>query len=113
MSSEMYSKMRQNPKFQALVKKRTRFATALSVVVLTAFYGYIMVVAFSPATLAQPMAEGSTLTVGILSELSMFVGFWVLVALYVRRANTEYDALTAEIVKDAKADLGVTAREVA
>jgi cation/acetate symporter len=113
MSSEMYSKMRQNPKFQALVKKRTRFATILSAIVLVAFYGYILVVAFSPATLALPVSEGSTLTVGILSELSMFVGFWVLVALYVRRANSEYDALTAEIVKDAQADLAAQSRGVA
>jgi cation/acetate symporter len=42
-------------------------------------------------------------TVGILMELSMFGGFWILVALYVRRANTEFDALTREIVEDATA----------
>jgi cation/acetate symporter len=102
MSSEMYSKMRQNPKFQELVRRRTRFATTLSAIVLVAFYGYIMVVAFSPATLARPVTEGSTLTVGILAELSMFIGFWVLVAMYVRRANTEFDGLTAEIIEDAK-----------
>lgn len=102
MSSEMYARMRKNPKFQALVKRRTRLATTLSAIVLAAFYGYIMVVAFSPATLAQPISEGSSLTVGILAELSMFVGFWVLVALYVRRANGEFDALTAEIVAEAR-----------
>jgi uncharacterized membrane protein (DUF485 family) len=113
MSSEMYSKMRQNPKFQELVKKRTRFATILSAIVLVAFYGYILVVAFSPATLARPIAEGSSMTIGILSELSMFVGFWVLVALYVRRANGEFDALTAEIVKDAQAELGHSGRGAA
>ena len=113
MSSEMYSKMRQNPKFQALVKTRTRFALTLSAIVLVAFYGYILMVAFSPATLARPLFEGATLTVGIASELAMFVGFWVLVAIYVRRANGEFDALTVEIVKDAKADLAVQTREVA
>jgi uncharacterized membrane protein (DUF485 family) len=113
MSSEMYSKMRQNPKFQALVKRRGRFAALLSAIVLTAFYGYILVVAFSPATLAQPILPGSTLTVGILAELSMFVGFWILVALYVRRANTEFDALTAEIIKDAQVEPAAPSRGVA
>jgi len=58
---------------------------------------------------AQPVAEGSTLTVGIAAELSMFVGFWVLVALYVRRANGEFDALTVDIVKDAQAELAAHA----
>ena len=113
MSSEMYSKMRQNPKFQALVKKRTRFAVTLSAIVLVAFYGYILMVAFSPATLARPLYEGSTMTVGIASELSMFIGFWVLVAIYVRRANGEFDALTVEIVKDAQAELAAQTRGVA
>jgi cation/acetate symporter len=113
MSSEMYSKMRQNPKFQALVKRRGRFAALLSTIVLVAFYGYILVVAFSPATLALPVSQGSTLTVGILAELSMFIGFWVLVALYVRRANTEFDALTAEIVKDAQVESAAQGRGVA
>lgn len=113
MSSEMYAKMRQNPKFQALVQKRTRLATILSAIVLVAFYGYILVVAFSPATLAQPVSEGSTLTVGIAAELSMFVGFWVLVALYVRRANGEFDELTKDIVKDAQAELGTAGRGAA
>jgi uncharacterized membrane protein (DUF485 family) len=31
----------------------------------------------------------------------MFLFFWVLTFLYVRRANGEFDALTAEIVQDA------------
>lgn len=113
MSSEMYAKMRQNPRYQALVRTRTRFAVTLSAIVLVAFYGYILMVAFSPATLARPVAEGSTLTVGILSELSMFIGFWVLVAVYVRRANGEFDDLTREIVKDAQADLAAQTRGVA
>jgi uncharacterized membrane protein (DUF485 family) len=113
MSSEMYAKMRKNPKFQELVQKRTRLATILSAIVLVAFYGYILVVAFSPATLARPIAEGSTLTIGIAAELSMFVGFWVLVALYVRRANGEFDGLTAEVVKDAQAELGHSGRGAA
>jgi uncharacterized membrane protein (DUF485 family) len=63
--------------------------------------------------LARPIAEGSTLTIGIAAELSMFVGFWALVALYVRRANGEFDALTAEVVKDAQAELGHSGRGAA
>jgi cation/acetate symporter len=113
MSSEMYSKMRQNPKFQELVKARGRYAAVLSAIVLVAFFGYILVVAFSPRTLAMRFSEGGTLTVGIAAELSMFIGFWILVALYVRRANGEFDALTAEIIKDAKADLAAGSRGVA
>ena len=101
MSSAMYERMRANPKFQELVARRSRFAWTLAAVVLAMFYGFVMVVAFNPQSLGQPLSEGSKLTVGVTVELFMFVFFWVLTAVYVKRANTEFDALTQEIVKEA------------
>lgn len=101
MSSAMYERMRANPKFQELVTRRGRFAWTLAIIVLTLFYGFVMVVAFSPAVLGQPIAEGSKVTLGVAIEFFMFIFFWVLTALYVRRANTEFDALTQEVVEEA------------
>jgi cation/acetate symporter len=101
MSSEMYERMRGNPKFQELVSKRGRYAWTLSAVVLTLFYGFVMTVAFNPSALGQPLSEGSMLTVGVAVELFLFVLFWILSALYVRRANSEFDALTQEVVNQA------------
>ena len=101
MSSAMYKRMRANPKFKELVSKRGRFAWTLAVIVLTMFYGFVMVVAFNPMALGQPVAEGSMLTVGVAVELFMFIFFWSLTAVYVKRANSEFDALTQEIVKEA------------
>ena len=104
MSSVMYERMRVNPKFQELVTKRSRFAWTLAAIVLTMFYGFVMVVAFNPASLGKPVSEGSMLTVGVAAELFMFIFFWSLTAVYVRRANTEFDSLTQEIVKEAWKD---------
>lgn len=101
MSSAMYERMRANPKFLELVSRRERFAWTLAAIVLTMFYGFVMVVAFSPASLGKPITEGSMVTVGVAVELFMFIFFWLLTALYVRRANTEFDAMTQEIVKEA------------
>jgi cation/acetate symporter len=100
----MYERMRANPKFRELVTRRGRFAWTLAIVVLTMFYGFVMIVAFNPGALGQPIAEGSKLTVGVAAELFMFIFFWVLTAVYVRRANTEFDALTQEVVKEAWKD---------
>lgn len=101
MSSVMYERMRANPKFQELVAKRGRFAWTLAFIVLSMFYGFVMVVAFAPQSLGQPIAEGSRWTVGVVVELFMFIFFWVLTAVYVRRANTEFDALSQEVVQAA------------
>lgn len=101
MSSAMYSRIRQNPKFKELVAKRTRFAITLAIITLVMFYGFVMTVAFNPLSLGQPIAEGSMWTVGVVAELFMFIFFWVLTAVYVKRANGEFDALTQEMIKDA------------
>jgi len=101
MSSEMYERMRANPKFQELVTRRGRFAWTLAFIVLSMFYGFVLVVAFKPAILGRPVAQGSMLTIGVAVEFFMFVFFWVLTAVYVRRANSEFDALTQDIIRDA------------
>ena len=105
MSSEIYERMRVNPKFQELVAKRGRFAWTLSIVVLVLFYGFVLMVAYNPSTLGQPVSDGSMLTVGVATELFLFVLFWVLSALYVRRANTEFDDLTQEVIKQARKEV--------
>ena len=101
MSSEMYQRMRGNPKFVELVTKRGRYAWTLAFIVLTMFYGFVLVVAFKPALLGRPISEGSMLTVGVVVEFFMFVFFWILTAIYEVRANGEFDSLTQEIIKEA------------
>jgi cation/acetate symporter len=101
MSSEMYEHMRSNPKFQKLVAKRSRFAWTLAFIVLGMFYGFVLLVAFKPALLGRPIYQGSMVTIGVAFELFMFIFFWLLTALYVRRANGEFDDLTADLIKDA------------
>lgn len=101
MKNPIYKKMRNNPKFQQLVQKRTRFAWTLSLITLAAFYGFVMLVAFQPATIGQPLSEGSQFTFGLVVELAMFIIFWLMTWAYVRRANGEFDALTQEIVREA------------
>jgi cation/acetate symporter len=98
MAAEVYERIRKNPKFDELVNKRSRFAWTLAITVLVIFYGFVMVVAFSPAGLGLPISEGSMITFGVCANLFMFVFFWLLTAVYVRRANTEFDALTQEVV---------------
>ena len=101
MSSEMYEHMRTNPKFQKLVARRGRFAWTLAFIVLTMFYGFVLVVAFKPAVLGRPIMAGSMITIGVVVELFMFIFFWVLTGVYVYRANGEFDSLTQDLIKDA------------
>ncbi len=104
LSSEMFESMRVNPKFQELVEKRGRFAWTLAAIVLVCFYGFVLMVAYQPVMLGKPLTEGGMLTVGVAIELFLFIFFWFLSFVYVRRANGEFDRLTQEIVKQALKD---------
>lgn len=101
MSKSMYERVRANPKFQELVVKRSRMAWRLSAVVLAAYYGFIAVVAFAPQLLHTPLVSGARTSVGVLAGAGILVLSWILTGFYVRRANTEFDALNTEILREA------------
>ena len=103
MSQEnIHAKIRSNPKFAEMVDKRTRFAIILSLVVLVPYYTFMMITAFHPALLAQPLSEGGVLTVGWPIAAVLVVGGWLLTGVYIRRANGEFDELNQQILQEAR-----------
>lgn len=101
MSSEIYEKIRRNPRFIEMVAKRNRFAWTLSLIVLVLFYSFILVVAFFPKLLATPLWEGATTSVGIPIGAGLIVFFWLLTGYYIHRANKEFDKANVEAIKEA------------
>lgn len=89
-----------NPKYQELRSKRNRIGGWLTVLMLVVYYGYIALIAFDKEFLATPIGDGVT-TLGIPIGLGVIVFTIVITLLYIRRANGEFDRLTAEILKDA------------
>lgn len=94
-------KIRQNPKFAELVSKRTRLAILLSLIVLAPYYTFMMITAFNPALLAQPISEGSVITIGWPVGAVLLIGSWLTTAVYVYRANGEFDKLNKELLHEA------------
>ena len=97
MRSEIYARIQANPKFTELVTKRERLAWGLTGIVLLLFFGLFMTVAFNPTVLAIRLGD-SFVTTGLLIGLAQFIFFWVLTAVYVTRANSEFDALTEQLL---------------
>ncbi|CCG09650.1 Putative uncharacterized protein [Pararhodospirillum photometricum DSM 122] len=91
MSRTIYDRVRANPKFHELIEKRGRFAWILAAVMLIIYYGFVMVIAFWPQLLGQPLGEGSVTTVGIPVGLGVIVSAFLLTGIYVYRANGEFD----------------------
>lgn len=102
MSANIHEKVRRNPKFQELCQKRSTFAWTLAAVMLAIYYGFILVIAFAPASLGTPLWEGSTTTIGFPIGVAIIVAAFLLTGIYVRRANGEFDDLTRQIIEESK-----------
>ena len=98
--SDPVEKIQQNPKYLELRSKRSSFGWTLTLLMMVVYYGYIALIAFNKPFLAQPIGAGVT-TLGIPIGMGVIVFTVIITAIYVRRANSEFDALTAEILKDA------------
>lgn len=100
MSDPMVQKIQSHPKYLELRTKRIRLGIFLTALMLIVYYGYIALIAFDKKFLAQPIGTGVT-TLGIPIGMGVIIFTIVITAIYVRRANGEFDTLTKEILKDA------------
>lgn len=100
MQDPMVARIEANPAYQALKRKRNSFGWTLTLLMLVVYYGFIGLIAFDKEFLAQPIGSGVT-TLGIPIAFGVIVFTIAITGLYVRRANSEYDRLTAQILEDA------------
>jgi uncharacterized membrane protein (DUF485 family) len=99
MIDPMVARIEANPKYHELKRKRSGFGWLLTILMLLVYYGYVGLIAFDKELLARPLGAGVT-TLGIPIGLGVILFTVLITGLYVRRANGEYDRLTAEILKD-------------
>ena len=89
-----------DPNYQKLVSERKSFGWTLAIITLIAYYGFIAVVAFAPGIIATKVS--GNITIGIVIGLALILGSILLTGIYVLRANSQYDDLTAAIVNAIK-----------
>ena len=96
MTKEQIAQVKNNPKYQKLVKDRSKFAWTLSLIMLVVYYAFIMTIAFMPELLAVKIGAG-VITIGIPIGIAIIFLSFILAGIYVRRANSEFDQLTKEV----------------
>lgn len=102
MNSDIYEKIRANPKYQQLKSTRNTYGWVMTIIMLVVYYGYIALIAFDKSFLAQPMNATGVTTIGIPIGVAVIAFTVIITGIYVRRANSEFDALKDEIIKEAK-----------
>ena len=99
MTDTVATRIQSHPRYRELRRERNRFGWSMTALMLIVYYGYIALIAFNKPFLAQPIGGGVT-TLGIPLGLFVIIFTIVITGIYVRRANTRYDALTQEILRD-------------
>ena len=96
MESNLVQRIAAHPSYQQLKARRTRFGWWLTAAMMVVYYGFILLVAFDKPLLASRLGEGVT-TLGMPIGLGVIVFTIVITAIYVRRANSEFDRLSEEV----------------
>ena len=98
METDLTTRIANHPSYKELKAKRTSFGMWLTLAMMVVYYGFILLVAFNKPFLATRLGAG-------VMTYAMPIGFGVILftvlitVIYVRRANSEYDALAEQISK--------------
>ena len=98
MKDDLVERITSHPKYQELKKKRTSFGWWLTLAMMVVYYGFILLVAFNKEFLSQRLGAG-VMTMGIPIGFGVIVFTIVITAIYVKRANTEFDELSDAVAK--------------
>jgi uncharacterized membrane protein (DUF485 family) len=98
MDDDLALKIASHPKYQELKAKRTSLGWWLTLAGMVAYYGFILLVAFDKPLLAQKIGNGVT-TLGMPLGVAVIVLTIIITWIYIRRANSEFDSLTEQVVK--------------
>ena len=96
MEQDLVRRIKADPDYHTLVRTRSRFGWTLTWAMMIVYYGFTLLVAFNKEFLGTRIGEG-VMTWGIPLGLFVIVFTVVITGIYVRRANSRYDELTAAI----------------
>ena len=98
---DLVARIAANPKYEKLVSMRSSYSIIMTILIMCIYYGYILLVAYNKEFLATKMGAGMVTSIGIPMGVGVIILTIIITNIYVRRANTEFDDLNAEILKEA------------
>ena len=101
IQEEFLSRIQSNPKFQQFVRKRNVYSNIMIALMVIVYFGYILLIAYNKPFLAQKISNSGVISIGIPMGIGVLAFTIIITWIYVRRSNTEFDAIKDEIVKEA------------
>ena len=107
MEQDLVQRVKSDPNYHKLVKTRSRYGWMLTWAVMIVYHGFTALNAFDKPFMASKIGSG-VMSWGVPLGLFVILFTVAITAIYVRRANREFDALTDAIhqnVAAAQADI--------
>lgn len=89
--------MERTKALQALAAQRWRVSLILSGAMMFIYFGFILLIAFNKPLLGSLVLPG--LSLGILLGALVIISAWILIFIYVRWANKNYDDKIAQLTR--------------
>ncbi|AYF87104.1 DUF485 domain-containing protein [Pseudomonas sp. JS3066] len=99
MTPQDLDRIRENPDFIQLVRRKQRLTWSLTAAMLVIYYGFVLLVAFAPGVLGQSLNGGVT-SVGMLVGVVIILLSFALTGIYVKRTNSVLDPLNDKLKQE-------------
>jgi uncharacterized membrane protein (DUF485 family) len=93
----MIENITENQIFKQITFERSCLGYGLAAAMATAYFAFILTIAFQPSALAAKMSGGSVISVGIMAGVGLMAFAFLLTAIYVAVANIRLDVLGSKL----------------
>jgi uncharacterized membrane protein (DUF485 family) len=100
VEDDIVQRVKADPNYQKLVKSRSSYGWLLTWAVMIVYYGFTLLNAFDKQFMASKIGAG-VMSWGVPLGLFVILFTVAVTGIYVRRANSEFDALTDAIQRNA------------
>ncbi|MBV8060686.1 MAG: DUF485 domain-containing protein [Alphaproteobacteria bacterium] len=94
----MTTPVAQLPEFKELIQKRRAIALPLTIIMLLAYFGFILTIAFAPDVLSQKVGSGVT-SLGIAIGFGLILLTFIVTGVFVHQSNQKLEGLIDTIHK--------------
>jgi uncharacterized membrane protein (DUF485 family) len=98
---ETIERIQRQSRYRQLVRERSHWTWILLGIILVAYACLMLSIAFRPDWLRIPIVTGNVVTIGWPLAAGMIVLAWLLMGLYVARANARFETLKEAILSEA------------
>lgn len=100
MNENQLIQIKNHPAFKEMEAKKSKLGIAFTILTLVVYFSYIIMIGTNPALFGSPVAAGKVTTIGIYWGIFVILFSIIITAIYVYKANGEFDDLTKKMMDE-------------